>query len=90
MCPSSQGADPHSQGLQEERASARPVCLPEQLPHPLHRGMGDRRLGVSSGGVWVHLKHTHWLLFLEEAYGPLMENVESIEKRKEVTLPRQR
>lgn len=63
MCPSSQDADPHSQGFQQERASARPVCLPEQLPHPLHRGMGGQEVGGQQWWCLGSLK-THPFAFV--------------------------
>ena len=58
------------------------ACLsPRAAPlSSAQRDGGDRRLGVSSGVVWVHLKHTHLLLFFKEAYGSLMENVKSAKR----------
>ena len=67
-----------------------PGCLsPRAAPSSSAQRDEGRGLGVGSGIIWVHLKHTHLLFFFspKEAYSSLMENVESIEKLKEVILP---
>lgn len=85
MCPSFWGFGLSLQGLQEKRASAR--LFPSAAPSSSAQRDEGRGLGVRSGIIWVHLKHSHSLLFFREAYSSLMENVESIEKLKEVILP---
>lgn len=65
-----------------------PGCLsPSAAPSSSAQRDVGRGLGVCSGIIGVHFKHTHLLLFFKEAYSSLMENVESIEKLKEVILP---